>query len=39
VGRGHGEAAGLRRRARQLIGSFRTLEEVAEAIIFCVAWY
>ena len=38
MGGGHGEAAGLRRAARHLIGSFGTLEEVAEAIICCVAW-
>jgi phage-related tail protein len=32
VGGLHGEAAGLSRAARHLIGSFGTLEEVAEAI-------
>jgi hypothetical protein len=39
VGGGHGEAAGLRRAAPHLIGSFGTPEEVAEAIICWVAWY
>ena len=39
VGGGHGEAAGLRRAAQHLIGSFGALEEVAEAIICCAAWY
>src|SRR5579872_5793862 len=31
----HGEAAGLRRAARHLTGSFGTLEEVDEAVITC----